>query len=343
MFLKNIFKRKKKVKALSLFSGGLDSMLAVKMLQEQGIQVEGICFVSNFFDKLKATDVAKQIGLKLRVVDVRKELLSLVKNPPSGHGKNLNPCVDCHSLMIRYAGEIAKNEGFDFVATGEVLGQRPFSQNKGALLKVKELAGVDVLRPLSAQLLPETEMEKKSLVNRKKLGNLEGRTRDGQKELIKKYKIKEYPSPAGGCVLTDGGFCSRLDNMLKYWPNCTVDDVELLKHGRVFWLKLKDKTVLLVIGRHKEDNDNLEKLAQNDDFMLKLKEVVGPSAILRFRGNRICERSGEMELDIPTELNTDDFKLRKCADCDELFYFVSLLTGYYSVRARGKKVLINIQ
>ena len=189
-----------KIKALVLFSGGLDSILAVKMLQAQKIAVTAVCFESNFYDAKKAEEEAKKLDIDLKVVDIQKEMLALVKNPFSGYGKNLNPCIDCHSLMIKKAGAIAKSDGFDFVATGEVLGQRPFSQNKQALEKVKDLSGVEVLRPLSAKLLNETEIEKNKILIRGLLGRIQGRTREGQIELARKYKLKDYPLPAGGCL-----------------------------------------------------------------------------------------------------------------------------------------------
>ena len=164
----------KKVKALVLLSGGLDSMLAVKVLQEQGIEVTGITFESNFYNAEKSKKVVEQLNIPLKIVDISKEMLDLVKNPSSGHGKHMNPCIDCHSLMIKKASDFLKKETkslstetgerdsvseYDIIATGEVVGQRPFSQTKQALERVRNYSGVDVLRPLSAKLLPETEFQ----------------------------------------------------------------------------------------------------------------------------------------------------------------------------------------
>ncbi|MDO8260107.1 MAG: tRNA 4-thiouridine(8) synthase ThiI, partial [Candidatus Magasanikbacteria bacterium] len=246
----------KNTKAIVLLSGGLDSMLAVKVLQVQGIEVVGLCYKSNFYDCARAREAAELLRIELKEVDISSEMLDLVKHPPSGYGKNLNPCIDCHAFMIRRAGEIARAEGFDFVATGEVLGQRPFSQNKESLKRVAALSGVPVLRPLSAKLIDETEIEKNGLVNRHRLLDISGRGRERQIELAEKYEITEYPSPAGGCLLTDPGFSERGIKLLDHWPDCDTNDIEILKHGRVFWFSLpRKKKVLLMIGRHQGDNE----------------------------------------------------------------------------------------
>ena len=253
----SLYKMGAKTKAIVLMSGGLDSMLAAKLLLAQGIEVTGVCFESNFYGCARAKKAAEQIGIELKVVDISKEMLELVKNPPSGYGKHLNPCLDCHALMARMAGGLTSpqssslNEfgtgssqgegavGYDVIATGEVLGQRPFSQTRPSLQRVEKLAGREILRPLSAKLLPETEAEKNGLVNRGKLLDIRGRNRERQMELAKKFKIKEYPNPAGGCLLTDEIFCERLMKMLDYWPECTPCDVELLRWGRVLWLRTR--------------------------------------------------------------------------------------------------------
>jgi len=323
------------VKALSLFSGGLDSLLVIKILQQQGIDVTGICFVSSFFDAEKAKIIAVENNFKLKIVDIKTGLLDLVKDPPSGHGKNLNPCVDCHSLMIRKAGEIAKSEGFDIVSTGEVLGQRPFSQNKESLKRVRRLSGIDVLRPLSAKLLDETEAEKNGFVDRRKLYDIEGRSREEQKKLIEKFNIIKYPSPAGGCILTDRGFCGRLSMMLENWPGCDFTDVDLLRFGRIFWLSFENKKVLVVVGRHKKDNEMPKKLAKQGDFMVELKEVTGPLAVVRILNFEFRISSNIVEkITVPEKMpelillqgSTEEF-VRKIAE----------LVGFYAKKARGQK------
>ena len=197
----------RQIKALVLFSGGLDSVLAVKVLQEQNIKVTAVCFCSNFFDEQQAKKVARKIGIKLIIKNFSKKHLEMVKNPQYGYGKNMNPCIDCHLLMLREAKKmmfyevfwqmcfwpfLSNKRKYDFVATGEVLGQRPMSQNRRMLELIEKKAGLEgyLLRPLSAKLLAETEIEKKGFINRDKLLDISGRSRKRQLELAKKFGIK---------------------------------------------------------------------------------------------------------------------------------------------------------
>ncbi|MDP3043195.1 MAG: tRNA 4-thiouridine(8) synthase ThiI [bacterium] len=358
----------KTIKALVLFSGGLDSMLAVKILQKQNIEVGGACFKSNFFGCEKAREPAEFLGIKLFEIDISEEILELVKNPPSGYGKHLNPCVDCHALMVKKASEFLQKGStaprsamrgdygagiYDFIATGEVLGQRPFSQNKDALKRVEKLAGVEILRPLSAKLLPETEIEKQGLVVRGKLLDIQGRTRERQMELAEKYNLKYYSAPAGGCLLTDPEFSQRLLVMLDNWPECDANDVELLKYGRVFWFKTRMDTnkkrippggtnhewVLAVVGRNKEDNENLEKLAKKGDVMLELEEIMGPLTLVR---NYKLQITNDFEIEIPEKLKMSELKMGEEKSEEEILQIAALLTGYYATKARGQKVKIKI-
>ncbi|MEA1962619.1 MAG: 7-cyano-7-deazaguanine synthase [Patescibacteria group bacterium] len=337
-----------KTKALVLFSGGLDSILAVKMLQEQKIAVTALCFTSNFYDAKKAKESAKKLDVDLKIADIQTEMLALVKNPFSGYGKNLNPCIDCHSLMIKKAGEIAKSEGFDFVATGEVLGQRPFSQNKKALEKVKDLSGVEVVRPLCAKLLDETKIEKNKILTRGLLGRIQGRTREGQIELARKYKLKDYPLPAGGCLLTDSGFSERLGKMLEYWPECECADIELLKHGRVFWAnyllgKKENKKILIIVGRNKENNEDLKRLAKKGDFMVELRDINGPATLIRLKGNSGNLGFQNLRINIPNKLNLAKINLDFRDDLENIIKIAGKLTGIYAIKARGREVDIIIK
>lgn len=270
------------VKALVMFSGGLDSILAVKVLQEQGIEVTGLTCVSYFFDNSLAQKAAEQLKIKLIKIDLSDEHLALVKKPRFGYGKGMNPCIDCHILMLKKAGEV---EGFDFVATGEVLGERPMSQNKQSLELIKKESGLDLLRPLSARLLEPTQAEKKGLVDREKLLDISGRSRKRQMELARKFGIKEYPSPAGGCLLTDPEFSKRLKRMLVLWPDCSGDDVKLLKAGRHFW----EGENLIIVGRNKEDNERIEKLSLKGDVKIK-PDFPGPTVLIRSK-KKILEAS----------------------------------------------------
>lgn len=269
----------KKIKALSLFSGGLDSQLAVKVLQQAGIEVVGIIFTTPFFGADKAKTTADQLGLKLIVKDITKEHLKMMKNPAHGFGKNMNPCIDCHGLMLRIARKEMKKIKADFVATGEVLGQRPMSQNVQALKIVGKISGLDglLVRPLSGKLLPVTKVEERGLVNKNDLLAIQGRGRKPQLTLAKKFQIKDYPTPAGGCLLTDPDFSQRLKKLfitnIKYSPN----DIELLKYGRHFY---QNKS-RIIVGRNEFDNEQLLRLGQKGETFLELKDYPGPLVLIR--------------------------------------------------------------
>jgi tRNA U34 2-thiouridine synthase MnmA/TrmU len=328
-------------KALVLFSGGLDSLLAVKILEKQGIKAEGICFVSNFFDCKKAQEAAKENNIKLHIKDISREMVNLVKNPERGFGRNMNPCIDCHALMIKLAGRFAREEEFDLIATGEVLGQRPFSQNKQALREVVKKSGVDVLRPLSAKLLEETSFESRGLADRNKLEDIQGRERKKQEYLARELGIKNYETPAGGCLLTDPEFSSRLRKMKEKKPDFDFKDVELLKRGRIFWFNLKEKPALLVVGRNKEENNELEQLAENGDLVVKTKSVTGPVSLLRnFKGFEGDLREGKEEkrLFVPKELKPEEKEKRNTYCLSGLLRRIFILTGWYSVKGRDEEV-----
>ncbi len=325
-------------------------MLAAKILIAQGIEVIGICFTSNFFGCANAEKSAQNLGIKLIKADIHKDMISLVKNPAHGYGKNLNPCIDCHGNMFYLAAQIARERKIDFIASGEVLGQRPFSQNKQALLTVEKLAGVSVLRPLSAKLLPITEMEKNGLVKRSRLAKIEGRNRQEQLRLAQKFNIENFPSPAGGCLLTDPGFSERLGKMLDYWPDCSENDIELLKYGRIFWLIFKKngltKKILVVVGRHKADNDRLDKLAKTNDFMLQLKELNGPLVLLRFPQSIQIFHSdfpSIFKVKTPEKLTLSLLKLGEKKNLTDILTTAGTLCAAYSVKARGKEVWISVK
>jgi len=268
----------RKVKSLGLFSGGLDSMLAVQVLLEQKIGVTGISFTSPFFGSEQAIKAAKEIGIPLIVSDITRKLLPIIKNPKHGYGANLNPCIDCHALMIREAGKIMEEEGYDFIFSGEVYYQRPMSQTKNSLLLVAKLSGYEdfLLRPLSAKYLPETRPEKSGLVDRKRLLDIEGRSRKRQIELSKNYGFKEFASPSGGCLLTDRNFSRRLKEIFTYEKNCSAKDLELLKVGRHFRIYRKK----VVVGRDEKENQVLKKRAENNDVLLSAEHVPGPVTLV---------------------------------------------------------------
>jgi len=300
---------KRKAKALVLFSGGLDSILVAKILMRQGVEVTGLTFEAYFFTSNQAKRASREIGINLRIIDFSKEHLKLIKFPKYNYGKSMNPCIDCHILMLKKAKEIMTKENFDFVATGEVLGQRPMSQNRESLKVIKKESSLNeyLLRPLSAKLLEETIPERRGLVDREKLYNISGRSRKKQIKLAKEFKIKEYPSPAGGCLLTDIEFGKRLKELLVKFPYCNGSDVNLLKCGRHFW---KDK-VKIVVGRNREENGKIEELSKEGDILIIMKNYSGPLTLIR---NYEATKIPESVLD-----------------------FAKNLTMNYSTRARDKK------
>lgn len=267
-----------KIRALVVFSGGLDSMLAVKILQNAGCEVAALTFESPFFTAEKARVSAKNLGIELFVQDFSETILALVKNPPHGFGKNLNPCLDCHAAMFRRASDFAAENCFQIIASGEVLGQRPFSQNAVALRRVAKIAGVEILRPLSAQLLPETSFEKNGLVDRAKLFDLSGRSRHPQFALAEKFGIRDFPMPAGGCLLTEPTFTEKLRILLDRDSAATADDVKLLKIARFLPLGVKSFAVL---GRDSVENEKLEALANSTNYVIQMAELVGPTALVK--------------------------------------------------------------
>lgn len=333
------------VKALVLLSGGLDSVLAARILMEQGIEAAGAGFKSNFFGADQAKKSAVDLGIKFIEIDFSDEHLAMVKTPKYGYGKNMNPCVDCRIMMLKKAKDIMEKEKFDFAATGEVLGQRPMSQNRHSMEMSEKISGLrgKLLRPLSAKLLDETEIEKSGKVKRNKLLDISGRSRKRQMELAKKYGIKEYSSPAGGCILTDPEFSEKLIKMFEYWPDCAGNDVELLKHGRVFWLKNNfGKNILVIIGRDRKDNENLKKFAKNGDIMIELAKESGPTSLTRGMNDNKRILDEMPEIYVPEEFKASELKTEKNKSEKEILKTVMILTGYYAIKARGKKMKFNI-
>jgi tRNA-specific 2-thiouridylase len=269
----------KKIRGLGLFSGGLDSLLAAAVLRAQGIEVELLTFLSPFFGADRARESAGQLGLPLRVVDFTEKFLPLIYEPPHGFGREHNPCIDCHVLMLREAGALMVAEGFDFLFTGEVLGQRPMSQNRGTLNLVARESGCPdlILRPLSAKLLKPTRPELLGWVDRERLLDLSGRGRKRQMALAAEFGISRYPSPAGGCLLTDPGYAARLKELLKHQGRASRQDLELLKWGRHFRLPGGAK---LVVGRTQRENEALLALTVPEDFILKVEAYPGPIVLV---------------------------------------------------------------
>jgi len=276
---------KDKIKAVALFSGGLDSILAVKLIQEQGIEVKGINFKTPFFGLDEAFVIAKDLNINLEIIDITEELLKILKKPKYGLGKNMNPCIDCHALMFKKAGEYMDKIGASFILSGEVLGERPMSQNRNSLNIIERESGFEgrILRPLSALLLAEIIPEKEGLVDRNKLLDISGRSRKRQMELAAKMGIKDYPSPAGGCKLTEPAFSKRLRDLFFTQESFSIEEIELLKLGRHFRL---NKDIKLIVGRNKEENEQLQNFFQEGDFLFKAKNLKGPVSLLK-RGSKV--------------------------------------------------------
>ncbi len=273
-------RERRKSRALVMFSGGLDSILAVKVLEKQGIKVEGIAFLTPFSNLETPNKSAEMIGLKLHTVKIGKPYFDIVRKPSHGYGANMNPCLDCKAHMMKRAKAYASRIKANFIATGEVLGERPMSQMKNQMLLIERDAGLKgkIVRPLSAKLMPITVAEEKRLVKREQLLDIQGRTRRRQMELARKFRVRKYPAPGGGCLLTDPGFSRKLREFLKHSKELGWDEVELLKVGRHF----RDKDWKIIIGRNEKDNNKLLALAKKMKLSwMEVKDHVGPVTLIQ--------------------------------------------------------------
>ena len=271
------------MKAIALFSGGLDSTLAMAIAIEQGIEVIGlnvnIGFGSTRSRREHMEKMCKQVGAEFLEIDIRSQYLrDILFTPKYGYGKNFNPCIDCHGNMFRVAKNMMKELGASFLISGEVAGQRPMSQNLDALYKVVNLAETEdlLVRPLSAKILDETTPEKNGWINRDMLFGIMGRGREVQMSLVKKYNLVDFESPGGGCLLTDANFSNKIRDFIEF-DKLEVDDIDVLKFGRHFRLKDGAK---LVIGRNKEDNDGLRNIKSQKFVSLEAKGVSSPFCLI---------------------------------------------------------------
>lgn len=274
----------KKTKCLALFSGGLDSMLAVKLMSEQNIEVLALNFDIGFGAKGDKSEImrarANQAGADFRVVDVRNSYLQdVLFSPKYGYGKHFNPCIDCHGYMAKTAFAMMRDENADFIITGEIVGQRPMSQRREAMNQMKKAAGDSeglILRPLSAKLLAPTAPEIAGLVDRERLLDISGRGRTRQMELAKNFGFEDYETPAGGCLLTIDSFANKIKDMMKFEKIENEKDTQILKFGRHLRLPNGAK---MIIGRDENDNQALI-LAQNPKFDEIKTDVVGAHCLL---------------------------------------------------------------
>ncbi|MBW2206109.1 MAG: tRNA 4-thiouridine(8) synthase ThiI [Deltaproteobacteria bacterium] len=276
------------MRALSVFSGGLDSMLSAQVLREQDIDVLALFFETPFFSSTTARKSAATINLPIEIIDITKDHMGIVKKPKHGYGGNMNPCIDCHAMMLRKAGEMLEEKDARFLITGEVLGQRPMSQNRQSLATVASESGFEglILRPLSAKRLPITIPEEKGWVNRDLLKGFSGRSRKPQMALALAFNVKEYPSPAGGCLLTDKEFSRRLQDLFTHETKREIRDIELLRVGRHFRLNPQTK---LIVGRNRSENQAIRDLFREGDALLWSDGIPGPTVLL------VGERSPALE------------------------------------------------
>ena len=266
-------------RGLSLLSGGLDSLLAILILRDQGCHVEAITFASPFFNIEPAKKGAERIGVKLNVVDFTDDITELVDKPPHGYGGAMNPCIDCHARMIRRAGERVRELGWDFVSTGEVVNQRPMSQNRRSLSIVAKDCGVEdiLVRPLSARLLEPTRPEREGKIDRSRLFAIEGRSRHEQQALAERFGLTEYPSSAGGCLLTEKLFCNKLRDVKARGLLRDRTELQLLKMGRHFALPGGAK---FIVGRDMGENERLQANILDGRLLLRPIGTPGPSCLL---------------------------------------------------------------
>jgi len=269
-------------RAVALISGGLDSLLAAKIVKDRGIEIAGLHFEHCFLQKHKSVlkRISEELSMSIAVRNLSSEIIALLENPAHGFGANMNPCIDCRITSFKTAGDYMKKVNASFIITGEVLGQRPMSQNRQALSLIERESGLEgkILRPLSALLLEPTEPEKACVVDREKLFGFKGKTRGPQLELARQLGLTEWLTPAGGCLLTDPGFSSRLKTVMAMGLTINENMIGVVKSGRLF--RLQGNT-MLVIGRNQKENLELEKLTVAGDFLFWPEDAPGPTVLLR--------------------------------------------------------------
>ena len=268
------------VRALGLCSGGLDSILAALVLRHQGIEVAWVCFETPFFSADRARRAARHADVPLTVRPITGVYLEMLRNPHCGYGRHMNPCLDCHALMFRLAGEMMQDGGYDFLFSGEVLGQRPMSQTRNSMRYVEKHSGRpgQIVRPLSARCLAETLPEQQGLVDRSRLLDFCGRGRKPQIALAATWGITDYPAPAGGCLLTEKGYATRLRDLFDHQIDCSERELHLLKYGRHLRLAPRAK---VVVGRNRIENEQIERYIDPAvDIRLRVVSFPGPLAVL---------------------------------------------------------------
>ncbi|HQO81718.1 MAG TPA: hypothetical protein PKW48_11735 [Deltaproteobacteria bacterium] len=278
-------------RCIALYSGGLDSILAIRMMQEQSFEVIPLYFCTPFFgyDVLVNADAHKEFherayGIRMHPVDFTDDIIDVVRDPRHGFGKHLNPCIDCKIRMLRKAGSMMEQLDASFVVTGEVLGQRPMSQRRDAMNLIERESGLKdlLLRPLCARHLPPTRPERTGLVDRERLGDMAGRGRKAQMELAAKYGVtpETMPTPAGGCLLADEQISRKVGLTFERFRPGVPSRADILLDilGRKFMI---DEKTVLIVSRNEEENRMLSSMVFPGNIFLRIADVPGPLCVMR--------------------------------------------------------------
>jgi len=283
----------RKPKAVALYSGGLDSTLAIAVMLDHSVDVVAVNFNTDLSPEKYSAGLlgrlsadADRFGFTFKVIHLGRQFIDMVNNPKYGYGKNMNPCIDCKIMMLRAASQYMTATGRDFLITGEVVGQRPMSQMKPTLRQIEKNAGLEgkIVRPLTGKLLEPTIPETEGLIKRDWLLDVNGRSRKVQMMLADKFGLIDYASPAGGCLLTDPNYSRRLKDLFDNQAEYDENDIFLLRHGRQFRLSPNAK---LVVGRDQKDNDNIEELIKPDDCVFEVMDVGSPIGLLRGKPGQV--------------------------------------------------------
>jgi tRNA U34 2-thiouridine synthase MnmA/TrmU len=274
----------KKTKAIALLSGGLDSIIAAKLIINQGIECIGVFFSTPLWsnyekEKTFFKQIMEENNFEIKIIHAEDDYIDIIKNPKYGWGKNINPCIDCKIYMMKKAKKLMEELNADFIVTGEVLGQRPMSQHIRAFNLIEKEAGLagKIVRPLSAKILPLTEAENEFLIEKNKLEDIQGRSRKIQYELAQKFNIKTHGSPAGGCLLTEEKYAKKLKDLFTYDEKPNMNDLSLLKYGRHF----RYKGIKIVVGRNSSENEEIIKFNKSDWYLIDVPNYGSPVTLLQ--------------------------------------------------------------
>ncbi len=279
-----------KPRAVALYSGGLDSTLAILVMMQHGVEIEAVKFLTHFGCDMgdhsscgaDPYPAAEQFGFNVKLSHLGWKFVDIVRNPKYGHGRNMNPCIDCRLLMLKEARDYMEMTKADFIITGEVLAQRPMSQMRRTMEMISRESDLDgrLVRPLSGRLLPPTKPEIDGLIKREWLLDICGRSRKRQIELARQFGLRSYPTPAGGCLLTDENYSARLRDLFTFGGGIEFTDFNFLKYGRHFRISHKAK---LILGRNQKENETILSLAGPEDTILEVIDTGSPVGILRGR------------------------------------------------------------